>query len=97
MPDRVQALMNAVQPARPHPLRHRLTTQAEARQLVQRNHPMLPPGEIGDHGIQRANRTFVNHWLTNVPVDLVRGRHARTVPQRGAPVGYERDETATTP
>ena len=89
--------MHAMQPARPHPLPHRLAAQAHVRQLVEGNDPMLPPGEIGDPGIQRANRTFVNPWLTNVQVGPGRSGHARTVAHRGAPVGYERDGTATTP
>jgi hypothetical protein len=51
-------------------------------------------GKLADAAEQLAQ---ISSLAPDVPVDPVRGRHARTVPQRGAPVGYDRDETATTP
>jgi hypothetical protein len=83
--------------ARPHPLRNRLAAQAQNDELMKGDDSMLPRGEIGEPCVQRPNRTFVNSWLTKVRFTSGAGRHARTVPDRGAPVGCERYETVTTP
>jgi hypothetical protein len=57
--------------------------------------------ELRQPPVERRFLNFVNSLLTNFrdPVpDAVPGpRHASSVPHRGARVGYERYETATTP
>jgi hypothetical protein len=97
MADGIDAAMRAVQPACAHPLRNRLAAQAQNDELMKGDHSMLPRGELGESGIQRPNRTFVNSWLTKVRFTSRRGSHAETVPRPAAPVGYERYETVTTP
>jgi hypothetical protein len=57
--------------------------------------------ELRQPPVERGFLNFVNPWLTKFSDVLVgdptRGRHARTVPHHGLPVGYKRYETATTP
>jgi hypothetical protein len=89
--------MHAMEPTRLAAPGHRLTAQAKPAELGKGDHSMLPPHKLGDQDVQRPNRTFVNSWLTNVRFTSGHGGHARTVPHPGAPVGYDRYETVTTP
>jgi hypothetical protein len=97
MPDRVHPLMHAVQPAGGCAPGHCLAAQPEPDELGKRDDPMLALGKVGEQDIQRLTSTFVNSWLTNVRLTLATGGHASSVPHRGAPVGYGRYETVTTP
>jgi hypothetical protein len=44
MPNGVNPLVRAVQPACPHPLRNRLPAQAQNDELMKGDDPILPPG-----------------------------------------------------
>ena len=97
MPDGVDPSMHAMEPTPLAPPGHCLTAQPKLSELSKGDHSMLPLRKLGDQDVQRAKRRLVNPWLTNIRFTCARGGHAATVTHPGAPVGYERYETVTTP
>ena len=75
MPDRVDAAVERVEPARPHPPQNAVLRQPGLEQLRRGRHPMLAPSERSNDGIHGL-------WALLLAVCATCGAHRRRVADR---------------